>query len=182
MLSPKDNPPRLPPGIETLEEIQGPWWVGHTRSRAEKSFAWDLIEKGIPYYLPLVEKVRYSGRRKRKVLLPLFTGYVFFAGDDEGRYEAMTTNRLCRTIPVDEPELLVHQLIQVERAIAGNGDLDLYPHAVVGKRCRVTSGPFKGMEGVVVERKKRTSVVVLEVTLLGQGAKLTLDASILERT
>ncbi len=129
-----------------------------------------------------MEKVRYSGRRKRKVLLPLFTGYVFFAGDAEGRYEAMTTNKLCKTIPVREPELLVRQLIQVERAIAGRGDLELYPHAVVGKRCRVTSGPFKGMEGVVVDRKKRTSVVVLEVTLLGQGAKLTLDASILERT
>lgn len=182
MLSPKDNPPRIPPGIDDLEAIKGPWWVAHTRARAEKSFAWDLIEKGIPYYLPLLEKVRYSGGRKRKVLLPLFTGYVFFAGDEEGRYEAMTTNRLCKTIPVEEPDLLVHQLSQLERAIAGKGDLDLYPQAAVGKRCRVTSGPFKGMEGVVVERKKNASIVVLEVTLLGQGAKLTLDASILERT
>ncbi len=181
MLSPKENPPRLPPGIPSIDAIEGPWWVGHTRSRAEKAFAWDLIQKGIPYYLPMVEKVRYSGGRKRRVLLPLFTGYVFFAGDADGRYEAMTTNKLCRTIPVEEPELLVHQLMQVERAIAGRGDLDLYPHAVQGKRCRVTSGPFKGMEGVVVERKRNTSVVVLEVTLLGQGAKLTLDASILER-
>ncbi|MGB2819593.1 MAG: transcription termination/antitermination NusG family protein [Phycisphaerae bacterium] len=174
-----ENPPVALPGTETLVDLAGRWWVGHTKSRFEKAFAWDLIHRGIGYFLPMVERVRISGGKKRRVMAPLFASYVFFCGSDEDRYEAMTTNRLCQTLDVLDQETLVHELVSIEKALAGKADLDPYPFAAVGQRCRIAAGPFMGLEGVVVQRNGMARLV-LEVSMLGQGAALEIDASLLE--
>jgi len=55
----------------------------------------------------------------------------------------MTTNRLCTVIPVADQPRLVEELAAVERALAGDFSIDFYPHAAVGKRCRVKAGPCR---------------------------------------
>jgi len=174
-----ENPPVVPPGTETVADFAGEWWVAHTKSRFEKAFAWDLWQRGISYFLPLIERVRMSGRRKRHVLAPLFPSYVFFCGDDENRYVAMTTNRLCQTLKVLDQETLIRELVAIEKALAGKAELDPYPFAAVGRRCRITAGPFQGLEGVVVQRNC-IARLVLQVSMLGQGAALEIDADLLE--
>ena len=72
MLKLADNPPRLHPAISDLAAQPGCWWVAHTKSRSEKAFAWDLLRRDIRYFLPMTERVRFSGGRKRHVLMPLF--------------------------------------------------------------------------------------------------------------
>jgi transcription antitermination factor NusG len=57
--------------------------------------------------------------------------------------------------------------------------MDPYPFAAVGRRCRVTAGPLEGMEGIVVRRDKLARLV-LEVSILGQGASVEIDADLLE--
>ena len=179
MLRKSDNPPILPPAAASLAELKGRWWVAHTRARNEKALAWDLLRKGIGYFLPLLERVRYSGGRRRKVMLPLFTSYVFINGDDEDRYEAMTTDRISHTLETRDQEALRRELLNLERALAARADLDPFPHAAVGRRCRIKAGPFKGLEGPVVRREQRSRIVI-EVTLLGQGAAMEVDADLLE--
>ena len=100
MLKVSQNPPMRPPRHESVACMEGRWWVAHTRSRFEKAFAWDLAARGIAYFLPMVQRVRLSGGRRRRVFLPLFPSYVFFCGGDKDRYSAMATNRLCRTLDV----------------------------------------------------------------------------------
>jgi len=179
MLKLSENPPVLSPGVESLLELQGRWWVAHTKSRFEKAFAWDLHREGIGYFLPLFECVRTNGGRKRHVMKPLFPGYVFFCGDAGDRYKAMTTDRLCQTIDVLDQEKLVAELSAIEKALNAKVQLDPYPFAVVGQRCRVKSGPFVGMEGIVVQRNC-TARLVLGVSVLGQGAVLEIDTDMLE--
>ncbi|MHC4717361.1 MAG: transcription termination/antitermination NusG family protein [Planctomycetota bacterium] len=174
-----DNPPVLPPGLESLSELAGRWWVAHTKARFEKSFAWDLAREGIAYFLPMVERVRMSGGRKRRGMMPLFPSYVFFCGNQEDRYTAMTTHRLCQTLEVPDQTSLVEELSAIEKALAGKAELDPYPHAAVGQRCRVVSGPFRGLEGVVVHRN-RVAKIVLEVHMLGRGAVMEIEADLLE--
>lgn len=169
----------VPTGIESVGQLSGQWWVGHTRPRFEKSLAWDLAERGVGYFLPLIERVRFSGGRKRRVLMPLFPSYVFFCGTDEDRHAVMRTDRLVRTIAVSNQHELREELSQLETAIRSKGTIDLYPFAAVGSRCRVTSGPFMGIEGVVVSRNE-TARLVLQVGILGQGAALEIDADVLE--
>jgi transcription antitermination factor NusG len=153
--------------------------VAHTRARNEKAFAWDLMSRGIGYFLPLVERLRVSGGKKRRALVPLFPSYVFFCGNDTARYLAMTTNRICQTLEVYNQGGLVSELTAIEKALSGKAELDLYPFAVVGQKCRIIGGPFQGLEGVVVHRKQ-VARLVLEVAILGQGASLEIDADLLE--
>jgi len=112
-------------------------------------------------------------------MAPLFPGYVFFCGDNEIRYKAMTTNRLCQTIVVPDQEILLDELTCIERALASKAVLDPYPYAAVGKRCRIKSGPFRDLEGIVIQRSKATKIV-LQVSILGQGASMEIEPELLE--
>ena len=176
-----ENPPMLSPGLCEVRELAGTWWVAHTKSRFEKAFAFDLERLGIGYFLPMVRKTRIAGGKRRQVMLPLFPSYVFFCGDVDARYNALLTDRLCQTIEVHDQEGLVNELSALEKALAGKADLDPYPFAAVGTRCRIRSGPFMGLEGVVVSRNG-VARLVLGVSILGQGAVLEIDTDLLEPT
>jgi transcription antitermination factor NusG len=179
MLKLEDNPPILPPATPSLQAITGHWWIAHTKARFEKAFAFDLLRRGTGYFLPLIQRVKISGGKKRRVMLPLFPSYVFFCGGEEDRYAALATNRICRVIdPIDQAGLL-SELGALETALASKAVLDPYPFAAVGRRCRVRSGPFEGIEGVVIERDGPTRLV-LQVKMLGQGAAMEIDADLLE--
>jgi transcriptional antiterminator RfaH len=179
MLSFSDNPPALLPGMSDISDAAGPWWVGHTRARFEKAFAADLLAESIAYFLPMRERLFVSGGRRRRGLVPLFPSYVFFSGDADARYRAVATGRLCQVIRVADQARLVGELTGLRRALDGRAPLEVYPHAVVGRRCRVTAGPFRGLEGKVVRCDGRTRIV-LEVGILGRGAAMEIDASLLE--
>jgi len=179
MLKLSENPPMVTPAARSVTDITGHWWVAHTKARNEKAFAWDLYRRNIGYFLPLVERVTMSGGRKRHVLMPLFPSYVFFCGSEDDRYGAMTTNRICQTLNVDNQTGLITELSAIEKALLGHAQLDLYPFAVEGQRCRVVGGPFQGLEGTVV-RRKAIARLVLEVGILGQGASLEIDADLIQ--
>lgn len=180
MLKLSENPAILTSEVESLAELTGTWWIAHTKARFEKVFAWDMLSRGIGYFLPMWEKVIFSGGRKRRVMMPLFTSYVFFCGTDEDRYRAMATNRLCQTIEVFDQDRLVQELTRIEKALVGKAIIDHYPRLPVGSRCRITSGPMMGAEGVVIERNNTKARMVLEVTILGRGALIEIDADLLE--
>lgn len=179
MLLEHENPPILSPRVGSVSEVPDSWWIAHTKSRFEKAFAWDLLQNNVNYFLPLARRVRISGGRKRTILMPLFPSYVFFAGDEQARYLALTTHRLCAVIPVTDQEELRNELAAIEKAVLQKAELDAYPFAVVGKRCRVTTGTFEGMEGVVVSRGVK-SKFVLKVSILGQSVAMEIDADVLE--
>ena len=180
MLKLSENPPILSPEADSLTDMSGTWWVAHTKARFEKVFAWDMLSHGIGYFLPMREKVTFSGGRKRRVMMPLFSSYVFFCGDDGDRYTAMTTNRLCQTIEVVDQDGFVEELAGIEGALISKAVVDHYPHLPVGARGRVISGPMTGIEGTIIEKRSAKARMVLEVTILGQGAVVEVDADLLE--
>jgi len=179
MLKASQEPPMLSLEVASIAESTQRWWVAHTRSRFEKAFARDLLSRGIGYFLPLVEKTRLIHGRKRRVFLPVFPSYVFFCGDEQARVKALRTNRLCQTLEVADQDTLVRQLHSIERALAHGAGLDLYPGLVPGRRYTVTSGPFRGIEGKLIRTNGQTHVV-LEISTLGLGASLEIEADLLE--
>jgi transcription antitermination factor NusG len=180
MLSLAENPPILLPEVESLTELRGLWWLAYTRPRFEKAFAWDLYNHGIGYFLPMYEKTIFSGGRNRRLMMPLFTSYVFFCGTEQDRYAAMRTNRLCHTVNVADQQRLIDELADIEAALLSRAVIASYPSLAAGRRCRVTSGPMKDIEGVIVERKCPRARMVIEVSILTQGALVEIDADLLE--
>jgi len=75
MLKFTDNPPILTPGVESLRDLDGTWWMAHTRPHFERAFAWNLKSRGIGYFLSMCEYVIFSGGRNRRGMKLLFPSY-----------------------------------------------------------------------------------------------------------
>lgn len=179
MLKLSDNPPMLSPTAQTLSDLQGQWCVACTRGQHEKALARYLLARGLGYFLPMHERVTFWRREKRRSLLPLFPCYVFLCGDEHDRLIALQSNRVFRTIEVANQPQLIAELTFIEVALAAKAELELYPSIAVGQRCRITTGPFEGLVGVVLERRARARFV-LNVHLTQMGAELMVDADLLE--
>ncbi|HVT83360.1 MAG TPA: transcription termination/antitermination NusG family protein [Phycisphaerae bacterium] len=180
MLSLDENPPIMPAYAAGIDQLRGPWWVAHTKSRCEKAFAWDLHEQEISYFLPMSERTTFSGGRKRKGMTPLFPSYVFFCGDTEACWAAMRTNRLCQVLPVKDQGILVGELAQIHRILMHGEALQPFSGYPIGSKWRVRTGPLQGITGIVVEHKTPARLV-LKVSMLGQGTSLDIDADLLEQ-
>jgi len=179
MLKASENPPILYPQGCTLEEIHGQWWVAHVKSRNEKALAQNLGKWEIPYFLPLIEKRSRRKGRTYKTLLPIFSGYLFFCGDQEQRHQALTTNRIAQVIEVADQKQLIRELVPIYKAITSGLPMDCHKRLDVGKRCRVTGGPLMGAEGIVLRQENQLRIL-LEVKILGQAAAVEIDADLLE--
>ena len=164
---------------ESCPPVAGEWLVLRTASRQEKAVARFLEAQGVEHYLPLIDRVRMVRGRKEVSRVPLFPGYVFMAGEREAGYAAIKARRVCQILDVPDQHTLSHELEQVRLAIDGEAPLELHPFAVVGTRCRVTKGPFEGLEGVVVDRLKDNRLH-LQVNVIGRGAVMEIDLDFLE--
>lgn len=164
-----------PSTLAQIADAKGRWWVGHTKSRSEKAFAWDLHTLGIDYFLPLVPRTTFSGGRKRKGLIPLFSSYVFFNGDGDARLRAFATDRICNAIDVPDQAELVTELTTIERALQGEVPLDLYPFAVEGRRVKVVTGPMEGVTGTIISRDGITTLII-RIDVLAQNVGMPIPA------
>jgi len=155
------------------------WVVLHTKSRQEKAIARHLEAAKCQFYLPLVDRVTLVRGRKLRSRVPLFPGYVFLFGERDDAFDAVSTKRVCQILAVPDQARFEHELAQIAGALNKGAELDLYPFAVEGRRCRIIKGPFAGLEGTVVRRKSQTEIV-LHVGILGRGAAMEIDADFLE--
>ncbi len=155
------------------------WHVLRTKSRQEKAVARVLASAGIDYFLPLVRRVSYYGHRKRVVDQPLLTCYLFLYGSVEHTYMATATKRIAQVIAVADQQRIACELQQIQRALEHGAELAAYPYLHMGRRVRVTAGPFSGIEGLVEDRP-RPDRLVLQVQALGRATSLEIDAGLLE--
>jgi transcriptional antiterminator RfaH len=179
LLKASENPPLVWPEGQSLNDFAGWWWVAHTKSRNEKALAHDLIGRSVNYFLPMTWKVRHIRGRRIKSLLPLFSGYLFFCGNEQQRLGVLKTNRVASLIEVKDQQQLVTELSAIERALRTGANLQRDKYIKKGQRCRVTSGPLRDIEGVV-QQSRTGARLILKVDMLGQAASVELDSDLIE--
>jgi len=179
MLKPEENPPIVWPPDTSIQDFRGLWWVAHTKSRNEKALAWQMQKKNISYFLPMTQKVYKKSRKVLRSMLPLFSGYLFFCGDETQRLEALKTNRIANLIEVKNQQQLLSDLLPIEKALQSGAQLAECNYIKAGQRCRVIAGPLMGTEGIVTNDQNKTKLV-LQVDMLGKATCLEIDASLLE--
>jgi transcriptional antiterminator RfaH len=179
VLKESENPPVAWPDDRTIKDFEGTWWVAHTKSRNEKALAWQLKNKHISYFLPMSWKVSQNKGRKIRSLLPLFSGYMFFCGNEDDRLEVLKTNRVANLIEVKNQERMIKDLTPIEIAI--KCDEILRPESSIkqGQKCRVLAGPLMGTEGIVIQTQQKYRLI-LQVEMLGQATSVDIDAEMLE--
>ena len=163
---------------EWILRAPGRWWVIYTRARHEKMIALALEKQEVCCYLPLVSVHHTYAKSKASFTLPLFPGYLFFCGEAAACDTVWRTNRVVTILPVHDQNRFRAELQQVCRIVSGGNQIETFPALREGRRCRIRSGPLKGIEGVV-ERCGKTKLYV-GVTAVGQSAVLVIDAGLLE--
>lgn len=163
----------------SVSSVAEQWCVAHTKSRQEKALVEDLDALGIRSYLPLVRSVRYYGTRKVSATLPLFPGYVFLCGSRAELIAADRTHRVVRYIKAPDPDGLRAELDSIRRALERGGELLPTPMLQQGVLVEVTSGPFRGVRGLVASMTDAWRVV-LNVDLIGRAAALEIERELLE--
>lgn len=179
VLKASENPPAVWPEGESVRDFSGVWWVAHTKSRNEKALAWQLARKEIHYFLPMSTKVYTRKGRTFRSLLPLFSGYLFFCGDENQRVEVLQTNRVANLIEVKDQEGLVNDLLPIQQLLDEGVALKPHRYIEVGQRCKVVAGPLMGTEGVFIQKGQR-SRLVLQVDILGQATSVEVEDDIIE--
>jgi transcription antitermination factor NusG len=155
------------------------WTVLQVRSRQEKALAGDLSSMGITHFLPLAKRVQIYGGRRFTVELPLFPGYLFLSGSRDEVYAADRTRRVAKIIPVFNQDQLNRELVNLRLALEAGDTIDPYPFLKKGVRVEVTSGPLRGLEGLI-EEKCGAHRLILQIEMLGQAVSLEIGASQLE--
>ena len=155
------------------------WAVLHTRPRSEKKAAEFCRSQQVPVFLPLRRKVHRYGGRTREFHSPLFAGYVFCVLAQQ-QIAVMRQNRhvahVLETVRQDE---LVGQLRQIEVALSLGDALEILPYLEVGRKVRVSWGPFKNLEGVILRHKGRDRLV-MNVDLIRESVAMDIDTACLE--
>jgi transcription antitermination factor NusG len=180
MLRLKDNPPMNWPDSIPLTDVAEPWTVAYCKPRQEKALAWDLVRREVTYFLPMVLRETSSGGRRRRNLYPLFPSYLFFAGGDQKRLEVLKTDRIVRFVeisPTDQNQFR-REITFLETALHEAPDsIELYPRLVPGARVRITAGPMRNVEGVVIQSHNKRKLL-LGVSVLGVGATVEIHADL----
>lgn len=156
------------------------WRVFYTRARAEKKVEAALAAQGVEVFLPVRAVRRKWSDRVKEVREPLFPNYVFARVDEAGRLRVLQTDGVVRSVAfggalaeLSEAEVAQLRLTQADPtrlAVFGLHGLQ------VGQRVVVTEGPFKGLEGPVLEERSNTFVAV-QVPALQQGVRVLVDVT-----
>lgn len=174
------EPDCFPSDLLTHFESGQSWWLCYTRARQEKQLMRCLREVAIGHYSPVIgRRYRSPAGRLRESFSPLFANYVFLCGDEQARYQAVSTGCISRVIPVTNTQSFVEDLRQIQRLIETGAPLSPEARIESGDRVRVKSGQFAGFEGVVIRRAQQTCLIV-EVRFMNQGASVALDDCQLE--
>jgi transcription antitermination factor NusG len=137
-----------------------------------------LDVRAVEHFLPLYGSVRRWKDRRVKLELPLFPGYVFIRLALRDRLRVLEIPSVVRLVgfngqpaalPNEEMEILRTGLSQSLRA-------EPHPFLTVGRRVRITGGPFTGLEGVLT-RKKSSLRVVVAVDLIQRSVAVDVDAA-----
>ena len=167
------------PPDKSIGDFTDQWWVAHTKSRNEKALAQDLIGKNISYFLPMSWRAHRRKGRTFRSLLPLFSGYLFFCGQENQRIEVLRTNRVANLIEVKDQRKLVAELLQVEQALRSGAPLLPHKYIKAGQLCRVIAGPLADLQGIIV-KTKGSARLVLQIDMLGQATSAEIDADMIE--
>ncbi len=157
------------------------WYAVYTVVRHEKVVNEALAKKGVETFLPLRSILSRWKDRKKKILLPLFPGYLFVNIPIEYRFDVLNTRGVVRILgvngtPVPVP---VEQIDGIRRLLQSGVQYDPYPYLFEGREVVVVRGPLEGIRGKIVGRRGDFRLV-LSVDLIRRSVSVEVDAGDVE--
>ncbi len=138
------------------------WYALYTRANQERHVADRLDQRGIQFYLPLYKTIRRRTDRRVTLSLPLFPGYLFVHIPLAQRLRVLEVENVVRLVGTQtHPSVLPDQEIDLlRRGLSGQVYAEPSRYLTTGCRVRVVNGPFEGVEGILLGRKRSSRVVI----------------------
>ena len=165
--------------LETPEFNNGlqSWFALRVKSRCEKVVAAMARNRGYQEFLPMSQSRRRWSDRIKTVDLPLFPGYVFCRLNPDYRLPLLTIPGVLHfvglgrvPIPIEDAEIAA-----IDTAVRSGLGVGPWPFLKVGGRVRLEYGPLAGLEGLLVENRKQSRIVV-SVALLQRSVGVEIEA------
>ncbi|WP_263368578.1 transcription termination/antitermination protein NusG [Edaphobacter bradus] len=158
-------------------DLRPRWYAAYTVPRHEKAVAHRLASQKVESYLPLYSSVRHWNHRRVEVQLPLFPGYVFVRMLLSDRVRVLSRPGIIRLVSFDGgPAVLPDEEIERLQSSLSTWKAKPYPYLTAGKHVRITSGPFAGLEGKILQRKGKMRLLVT-LDLIQSAMLLEMDAA-----
>jgi len=162
-------------------EANKKWYAVYTRPRWEKKVADLLVKKHIESYCPLNKIVRQWADRKKLILEPLFTSYVFVHTTPQEMLTIKQTDGILNFVYwLGQPAVIRDEEIDAVKQF-----LDEYHNVQLEKinvnmhdRVRISSGPLMAREGDVIEVRSKT--VKVQLPTLGYALTAEVEKSNVE--
>lgn len=165
-----------------------PWYAVHTRSRHEDKVHAGLIQKGRHVFLPKIEVWSRRKDRRKKILLPMFPGYLFvnlLTVDNETRVDVLKTFGVVKILgnpssyePIPIPD---DKIEAIQRIVHSKVEIQHFQYPKVGEPARIVDGPFKGIEGFVLSTNYKKDLFVISIELLQRSVAIKLGGFQIER-
>ncbi len=164
--------------VGSRDEVR--WYAAYTAARHEKRVAEQFGNRNVEYFLPLYEAVHRWRDRRMRVRLPLFPGYIFVRIPLEERLRVLEVPSVVNLVGFSgRPTPLPEGEIDALRRGLTHRPAQPHPYLAVGRRVRIKSGPFEGMEGIL-KRIKDNLRLVISLDLIMRSIVLDVDSADVE--
>ncbi|HEU4685890.1 MAG TPA: transcription termination/antitermination NusG family protein [Nitrospira sp.] len=161
------------------------WYALWTHSHCERLVRDQLGVKGFELFLPMIGVWSRRAGVRRRILRPMFPGYLFLCDAlTGGRYaEVLKARGLVGVLSRGQggPAAIPENEIDAIRALV-RSELPALPHPYLktGQRVRIRSGPLADVEGVLVDHRPPKGLLVLSVHLFRRSVAVEVDSALAE--
>jgi transcription termination/antitermination protein NusG len=159
-----------------------PWYAVHTRSRHEDMVYLGLTQKSYHAFLPKLEVWSKRKDRRKKILIPMFPGYLFvelLSLENEVKLDVLKTFGVVRILgkprgaePIAIPDAKIDA---IQRIVHSKVEVQQFQYPKVGEPARIIDGPFKGVEGLVLKTDYNKELFVIGIELLQRSVAIKLE-------
>lgn len=146
-----------------MEDVKN-WYVIHTKPRNEKKVFEQIINKEIETFLPLIQTVRYWSDRKKKLMVPLFPGYVFVNTSEEERIRAISnTYGALRYVMYQKRPAIISkkEITNIQLSLQVPEKIKIEEKQITaGDLVEITGGIFRGLSGYIKEIRGNYKLIV----------------------
>lgn len=155
------------------------WFALYTKPRSEFKAETEIKNLGIENYLPTITRLKQWSDRKKKVVEPVLSSYIFIFADEKERLASLELNQVVRCIfEHGKPAVIPGwQIENLKKFLSDKSDFLINNGILQGTKIRIKSGPFEGVIGVIAaESNKKTLTVNLD--LLNRSISATIPADV----
>lgn len=171
-----DSPSRGRVKPQDATKSQDPTWrVFYTHARAEKKSYERLEQAGIQSFLPTYASFNTWSDRKKRIVQPLFSNYIFAHVNERDRLRVLQTQGIayCVKLGARFAELSEKEIQQIKITQQDQENIVQWSYSMPqpGETVSVTQGPMKGLKGEVL-RHNGASYVVIRLESIRQAVRV----------